>query len=74
MKQKVYRADCVECGDSFHFFFKTSEQNKDRLSEMGKEIASRWGSHCTQVIEVTNGLPSDFDLSVWDADKKKGLK
>lgn len=74
MKQKVYRADCVEYEDSFHFFFKTAERDKDKLSEIGRAIASRWGSHCTQVIEVTNGVPSEHHISVWDADKKKGLK
>jgi len=50
-EQLAYEADCIEHGERFVCTFKSKVTNKDKLQNIGQQLAQGWGAEC---IEVTH--------------------
>jgi len=61
--KKKYEADCIEHGEDFTTIFLSSETDKEKLLNIGQELAMEWGGECISVKEDT----SDSEAT-WDAD------
>ena len=62
---KVYEADCIEHGDRFFTLFKTKETDKQKLYEIGMDMASGWGGECIAVKETKeyDNIDDVYDMS-----------
>jgi hypothetical protein len=74
--KKIYVAYCIEHGERFTSTFMTSETNKQKLAEMGEEMASEWGAECTSVkqwkpktivtiVDTKTGKNIEMPLTKW---------
>ncbi len=67
-EQLAYEADCIEHGERFVCTFKSKVTDKDKLQNIGQQLAQGWGAECISVKRIRPHKDEPME-DLYDADQ-----